>query len=228
MRMVKGLSQTAAERISAARQQQPFRDIADLARRAQLNAGDIKALAASDACATLTGNRRQAQWQALGIEEPLPLFPDPQTNEATPLLIPPREGEEIIADYSRVGLSLRRHPLALLRPRLRDLHCLSSEDLRRQSNGQRIITGGIVTSRQRPGTASGVVFLTLEDEFGQINVIVWRRLVERYRRAVVGAYLLVVEGEIQCKDEVLHIVAHRLHDQSALIGALPLHSRDFH
>jgi error-prone DNA polymerase len=162
------------------------------------------------------------------VETPLPLLAETSLTEATPLLRPPSEGEDIAADYGSIGLTLRRHPLALLRPRLKRMQCVNSEELKHLPHGARIVTGGIVTTRQRPGTATGVVFLTLEDEAGQINVIVWSRLVTRYRRAVVGARLLLVEGELQSESGVQHVIAQRLRDGSTLLGELIVRARDFH
>ncbi|MCC6714922.1 MAG: error-prone DNA polymerase, partial [Gammaproteobacteria bacterium] len=228
LRMVKGLAQEAAARLAAARARSPFADLTDLARRAELSRRDVNALAAADALATLAGNRRQTRWQALAAERPLPLLAETRIAEATPLLRPPDEGENIVADYGSTGLSLRRHPLALLRPRLRQLRCLSGEELRALPHGTPVITAGMVITRQRPGTATGVVFLTLEDETGQINVIVWSSLVTRHRRAVTGAHLMLVEGEIQREGEVLHVIARRLRDYSPLLGELTVSSRDFH
>jgi error-prone DNA polymerase len=228
LRMVKGLSQDAAVRLVEARARSPFADLTDLARRTGLSRRDINALAAADALAALAGNRRQTRWQALGMERPLPLLAETRIAEATPLLRPPGEGENIVADYGSTGLSLRRHPLALLRPHLSRLRCLSGKELRALPHGTPVITAGMVITRQRPGTATGVVFLTLEDETGQINVIVWSSLVTRHRRVVTGAHLMRVEGEIQRDGEVLHVIARRLRDYSPLLGELIVNSRDFH
>jgi error-prone DNA polymerase len=228
LRMVKGMSQDAAVRLAEARARAPFADLTDLVRRAELTRRDINALAAADALAALAGNRRQTRWQALAMERPLPLLAETRIAEATPLLRPPEEGENIVADYGSTGLSLRRHPLALLRPHLSRLRCLTGEELRALPHGTPVITAGMVTTRQRPGTATGVVFLTLEDETGQINVIVWSSLVTRHRRVVTGAHLMLVEGEIQREGEVLHVIARRLQDRSPLLGALTVNSRDFH
>ncbi|MGQ0657179.1 MAG: error-prone DNA polymerase [Chromatiales bacterium] len=228
LRMVKGLAREAAQGIIDARAVAPFREVTDLSRRAELARRDIDALAAADALASLAGNRHQARWRASGVEPPLPLLSDARIGEATPLLRPPSEGENIVADYASVGLTLRRHPLALLRPRLRRMQLLTGEELKRLPHGTPVVTSGIVTTRQRPGTATGVVFLTLEDETGQFNVVVWSSLAERYRRAVVGARLLIVQGEVQREGEVLHVIARLLRDGSALLGELTARSRDFH
>ncbi len=228
LRMVRGLAHESAQRLLDARAEAPLRDVPDLIRRAALDRNDMNALAAADALRTLAGNRHQARWQALGSEPPLPLRADTRIAEATPLLRPPAEGEAIIADYASTGLTLRRHPLALLRSKLRRMRLLTGAELKGLPHGTPVAVCGIVTTRQRPGTATGVVFITLEDETGQFNVVVWSVLVEKYRRAVVGARLLIVEGELQRQDEVLHVIARRLRDGSAMLGELTLRCRDFH
>jgi len=148
--------------------------------------------------------------------------------ESTPVLAPPSEGADIVADYASLGLTLGRHPLALLRERLRRLGLLDAEKMRQLPHGSAARVAGLVTCRQRPDTASGVVFVTLEDETGNINVVVWNRLVERQRRELLGARLLGVHGTIERDGEVVHLVARRLVDHSALLGPLETASRDFH
>lgn len=144
------------------------------------------------------------------------------------MLRPPTEGQDIVADYQSVGLTLRRHPLALLRPRLAALRIRSSAELRQLAHGERVHTAGLVVGRQRPGTASGVIFVTLEDEFGNTNVIVWNSIAERQRRGLLQAQLLGVIGEVQREGEVLHVVATQLEDRTPLLGGLAIRSRDFH
>jgi error-prone DNA polymerase len=225
--MVKNLSRVGADRITAARGAAPFRHLDDLQRRAALNRRDMEALAAADALAGLAGNRHQSRWQALGVEPTLPLFDDLHFEEAQPMLRPPSEGENIVGDYASVGLSLRRHPLALLRTRLEHLHLQPASALRDLSHGATVRTGGLVINRQRPGTATGVVFMTLEDETGYINVVIWSTLFNRQRRIAVSARLLALSGEVQREGEVIHVIAKRLYDHTDLLGALPTHSRDF-
>jgi error-prone DNA polymerase len=140
----------------------------------------------------------------------------------------PGEGEDIVADYASLGLTLGRHPVALLRSRLQDLKLISAQTLCARPHGSRVRAAGLVTCRQRPDTASGVVFVTLEDETGSVNVVVWRDLVERQRRELLGARLLGVEGVIERDGDVVHLVARRLSDHSQLLGQLLTHSRDFH
>jgi error-prone DNA polymerase len=144
-----------------------------------------------------------------------------------PFLRAPTEGEDTVADYNSVGLTLGRHPLALLRTRLQQMRPATAEDLKAMPNGKRARTAGIVTCRQRPATAQGVVFVTLEDETGYTNVVVWSSLVEKQRRELLGARLLGVEGVMQNAEGVIHLVAHRLVDHSALLGQLQVESRGF-
>jgi error-prone DNA polymerase len=219
LRMVGGLSEAAGRRIAAGR---PFATAYELG----LNRKDLRALAAAGALASITGHRRNAHWVAAGAARRPAL--DVPSAENLPALQAPREGEDIVADYASLGLTLGRHPLALLRKRLRKLGLAGSQEVQRLRDGTRTRAAGIVTCRQRPDTASGVVFVTLEDEAGTINVVVWSRLVERQRRELLGARLLGVEGAIERDGEVVHLVARRLVDYSALLGALETASRDFH
>ncbi len=228
LRMVKGLSRAGGDRIVAARARAPIISIDDLANRARLSRHDLEALAGSSALASLAGNRHQAGWQVLGVEPPSPILQNALTPEGLPLLRQPTEGEDIVADYKHVGLTLRRHPLALLRKRLERLHMLPATELWHLPHGEHVRTAGLVITRQRPGTASGILFLTLEDETGHFNVVVWGNLAEKYRRVVLGARLLGVVGEIQREGEVLHVIARHLRDHSFLLGRLLARSRDFH
>ncbi|MGH8703878.1 MAG: OB-fold nucleic acid binding domain-containing protein, partial [Burkholderiales bacterium] len=138
------------------------------------------------------------------------------------------EGEEIVADYAGLGLTLGRHPLALLRRQLARRKLATAAELRALPHGRRARAAGLVTCRQRPDTASGVVFVTLEDETGCVNVVVWADLGERQRKELLGARLMGVEGVIERDGEVAHLVARRLEDHSRLLGRLAARSRDFH
>jgi error-prone DNA polymerase len=232
LRLVKSLSHAGADRLIAARSAQPFTSVADLAARSRLDRGDLEALAAAGAFASLSGNRHLAFWEVAGTERPLPLAPAPRqgaaSTEGRPLLSAPSEGEEICADYASLGLTLGRHPLALLRPRLAAASLAPASELGRAGHGAAVRTAGIVLMRQRPAAASGVTFLTLEDESGQVNVIVWERIGERDRRALIESRLLEVHGELQCQDGVTHLIARRLIDRTPLLGELLTRSRDFH
>lgn len=232
LRLVRSLSEQGAQRLTAARSQQPFSGVADLAQRAALTRRDLEALAAAGALAPLSGNRHLAFWEVAGFEPALPLgAADPaalQVSEARPLLRMPSETQSIVADLAAVGLTLGRHPVALLRERLQGegLQCMA--DLAQMAHGQWARTAGLVLVRQRPGSASGVTFVTLEDETGQVNLVVWKNIAERFRRALVESALLEVQGTLQREGEVLHLVARRLIDRTALTGRLSVTSRDFH
>jgi error-prone DNA polymerase len=232
LRLVKSLSQAGAARLVAARAAQPFASVPDLATRAALDRGDLEALAAAAALASLSGNRHLAFWEVAARERPLPLGFAParraDLEEGRPLLTAPTEGEGIATDYASLGLTLGRHPLALLRERLAAAALLPASELLRAANGTAVGTAGIVLMRQRPATASGVTFLTLEDESGQVNVIVWERVGRAQRRALLESRLLEVHGELQQQDGVTHLIARRLIDRSPLLGELLTRSRDFH
>ncbi len=226
--MVQGLFEAAAKRIVEARGLRAYASVDDLAHRAALNRRDLKCLAAAGALEPLAGHRHRAHWSAAGVETIGHILRGAPVAEAPPLLAPPTEGENLVADYASLGLTLGRHPLALLRKRLARMRFSTAAELRSMPGGRLARAAGIVTGRQRPETASGVVFVTLEDETGFVNVIVWRDLTERQRRELLGAKLLGVEGQLERKDEVVHLVARRLTDHSALLGQLDVSSRDFH
>jgi error-prone DNA polymerase len=225
--LIKGLKVSSAERIVTARKDRIFSSTEDLARRAVLDRGDLAALAAADALASLAGHRRAALWNTLGVDAPTRLDM-PAREGGLPRLVAPTEGDEIVGDYASLGLTLRRHPLALLRERLEKRGIRNSRDVAGSRNGQFIRTAGLVTCRQRPATASGVIFVTLEDEEGHVNLIVWNDLAERQRRELLAARLLAVHGEVQKEGRVVHVLARRLEDLSPLLGRLATTSHDFH
>ncbi|HEX9184343.1 MAG TPA: error-prone DNA polymerase [Burkholderiales bacterium] len=228
LRMVGGLREAAAARIVAARAAGPFASAEDLARRAALDRRDLRCLAQGGALAALAGHRRQAHWAVAGLRPAAGILRDAPLGEPLLELPAPGEGEDIVADYASLGLTLGRHPLALLRGRLQGLKLISAQALAARVHGSRVRAAGLVTCRQRPDTASGVVFVTLEDETGTVNVVVWRDLVERQRRELLGARLLAVDGVIERDGDVVHLVARRLADHSRLLGELLARSRDFH
>jgi error-prone DNA polymerase len=232
MRMVKSLSEAAGMRVEAARIEQRFESAQDLARRAALDRGDLEALAAAGALAALSGNRHLAYWEVAGTERSLPLAPQGERagslEEGRPLLEAPTEGQRIVADYASVGLTLGRHPMALLRDKLVRNRLLTAADLNCVAHGKRVRTAGIVLMRQRPQSANGVTFLTLEDESGQVNVIVWESVGREQRRAMIESRLLEVQGELQRQEGIMHVIAKRLIDRSSLLGELLTRSRDFH
>ena len=227
-RMIAGLSEAGAQRIVEARRARPFADVADLAHRAALDRRDLARLADADALAALAGHRHDAVWDVSGVERLPPLLAGSTFAETDPDLPAPTEGQDIVADYRTLSLTLRRHPLALLRGRLRQRRLLTSAEITAAPHGRLVRTAGIVIGRQRPDTASGVVFVTIEDETGATNVIVWRDLGDRQRRELLGSRLMAVYGKVEREGAVVHVVAGRLVDLSPLLGALSTKSRDFH
>jgi error-prone DNA polymerase len=227
LRMIKGLSVNGAHALVDNRGDKPYDSIQELSLRAQMCRADLQSLADADAFKSICKDRHRSHWQVLGTEPPLPLFPEPINEETELMLRKPEEGEDILSDYASIGLSLRRHPLALLRRRFDALGVISSEALWLLGDRNKAKTAGIVTSRQRPGTASGVMFFTLEDECGFINVVIWSSLIEKYRHFISSVKLLEVHGVIQQQDGVLHLVAKQLIDRSPWLGNMSLHSRDF-
>jgi error-prone DNA polymerase len=227
LRLVKGLSQAGAKRVVTARSRSPFESVQDLARRAELDKRDLHALADAGACARLTGNRHRAAWEVLGVEAPLPVFPQIEVVEGIPLLPAPTEGQNVAADYRSLSLTLGRHPLALLRERLRERDLLTARELKALPHGTPVRTAGLVITRQRPSSASGVIFVTIEDETGHSNLIVWPAVAEAQRRHFLDARLLEVHGELQRQGEVMHVIAAQLGDLSRWLGTLTTRSRDF-
>ncbi|MFT3815434.1 MAG: error-prone DNA polymerase [Acidovorax sp.] len=233
--LVGGLGAAAARRLEAARALAAFASTQDLALRAGLDRSDLHALAAADALRSLSGHRRQQMWDAAAQLRAPALLATAPVHEA-PLALPAApEGEEILFDYAATGLTLRRHPLALLRPRLQRWRLQTAVQLLAAPHGQRVRACGIVTARQRPGTAKGTMFITLEDETGPVNVIVWPALIERWCDALLRARLLAVEGLWQSVAEpgqgaVRHLVLQRCKDLTPLLGRLSAAlegSRDF-
>ena len=226
--MVKGLSEAGAARMVQARAQGGFTSVEELMRRAQLDRHELKCLAAANALERIAGHRRLAYWQVAGVETARHLLYEAPVHETDPQLPAPSEGDGLVADYRSLGLTLGRHPLALLRSRLARMRLATAEDVRRLPHGSSVRAAGIVIGRQRPDTSSGVVFVTLEDETGCVNVIVWRDLGERQRRELLGARLMAVYGSVEREGEVVHVIARRLADYSELLGRLTTSSRDFH
>ena len=229
LRMVGGFGEAAGKRVVASR---PHASVAELARRAGLNRKDLKCLAAAGALQSLAGHRRSAHWAASGVEKETAFLPSAMEAKGEVEFEPPAEGEEILADYASLGLTLGRHPLALLRNDLENLGVTKAENFLLKRHGSIARAAGLVTCRQRPDTRSGVVFVTLEDESGCVNVVVWSDLFERQRKELLGARLLGVEGVVQREGLVVHLLARRFMDHSRLLGRLlgPLEvrSHDFH
>jgi len=234
LRRVSSLSEAGAKRIVEARAQSPFTSTEDMALRAELDAKDMAALAAADALLALSGHRRQQVWDATAQRRaPALLKGVPIHERALQLPVAP-EGEEIVGDYASLGFTLRRHPLALLRPRLARMKLSSAEQLRDVPSGQTVRACGMVMGRQRPQTAKDTIFVTLEDETGNVNVIVWSHVVDAWREPLLKSHLLAVQGtwqrDVDSGGEVRHLVATGFKDLTPLLGRLAQSnkSRDFH
>ncbi len=233
LRLVKGLSREGAQRIVEARQQGPFRQVSNLRQRTRLDKRDMEALADADALASLSGHRHQSQWQIMALEQARPLLQDEQREPASYFddgvqLPAPGVAEEVLADYRATGLTLRAHPMSLLRDRPPFNRCKRHTDLPTLGNNRFVRIAGLVTCRQRPGSASGVLFLTLEDETGSSNIVVWQRTQQQFRRPLMTAQLLLVNGTLETRDNVIHIIAGALYDYTHELQALQVASRDFH
>jgi len=225
--MVKGLSEGAGQRIVTERGSGEYTQVQALLERAGLDRRELGVLASSGALQSLSGDRHRARWAVAGTEKPMPLFPNMARYEATPLLQKPTEGQNIVADYRSTGLTLERHPMCLLRRHLDRYRYIQAEQLPVLGDGHKVNVAGLVITKQRPGTASGVIFVTLEDETGQINLVLWKQVAEQYRAALLNARLLGVAGELQIEGQVIHVIARQLFDHSDLLGDLSVHSRDF-
>ena len=225
LRQVDGMAQSAADRLCAARDA-PYGDLEDLKTRARLDAGSMRRLAAADAMRSMGRDRRAALWDAAALKDApdLPLFTAAETRDEGPDRPVDLPGmpvcEHVVADYQTLRLSLKAHPMSFLRKSLRRQGYISTETLLRTRNGERVSLAGLVLVRQRPGTAKGVCFITLEDEGGVANLVVWPKVMEAYRRVIMGARLLAVDGRVQRDGEVIHIVAHRLEDRTDALSRL--------
>lgn len=232
LHLVSGLAAEAARRIVAARAEAPFADAQDLALRARLEQREMQQLAAADALQSLAGHRRQQVWQATAWQRLPPLLREAGAHEvegeAQLALEAAPEGEEVRWDYAATGLSLRRHPLALLRSQLAERGLKSSAELADWRSGRSARSCGIVTVRQRPQTAKGTLFISLEDEHGSVQVIVWADVYAKYRSTIISARLLAVQGRWQKQNGVAHLLAQHFEDLSPLLGAIFTPSRDFH
>jgi len=228
LRYVKGVGKGDWGRIEAARQASPFASLANFVRSARLDAGALTALAEAGAFESFGLDRRGALWEAMGRvrAQGLPLGLD--ANGATPAFDPLSDFEEIAWDYCRTSHSPRGHPLEPLREELKARKLPDARAVARMPHGQRVSYAGLVICRQRPGTAGGVVFMTLEDETGFVNVVLWNRVFERYALLAKTATFLGVTGTLQVQQGVVHIVAERLWDPRLRLKPVSAASRDFH
>ena len=227
--MVRGLANADAARILAARSDGAFRSVDDLWRRAGAQVSSLVRLAEADAFRpALSLDRRDALWAIKALRDaPLPLFaaadardPQPEILEPDADLKPMTPGREVVEDYSHIGLTLRDHPLSFLRDELQTRHVMTCADARGMRDGRLTRVAGLVLVRQKPGSAKGVMFITIEDETGVANLVIWPSLYERQRRIVLSATLLAVDGKVQREGEVVHIVATKLHDASGLLASV--------
>ncbi len=228
LRMIQGLAEEQGGRIVVHRQQTAFADIGDFAHRTQLPRRVIALLARAGALASLTGHRHLAYWNAIGVEKLPGALAGSSAAEPAIELPHATEGAEILADYQSTGLTLGRHPLALLRSRLNRLRVARAQDLPGLASGSRVRVAGLITHRQRPETAAGVVFMSLEDETGSSNLIVWPGIQITQRQALFASRMIIVEGELQNEQGVIHVIARQVRDYTRWLGKLPTASRDFH
>ena len=229
LRMIRGFREEDAQRLVNAREQQRFTSVDELAQRTRLPRKALELLADASTLQGLAGHRHQARWAVAGVQEPLALFAETPTTEEHKVALPqPTTVENMHADYALTGTTMGPHPLRLLRTELSKRGCRSSRQLTQMTNDTRVSVAGLVTGRQRPGTASGVTFVTLEDEYGMVNVVVWRSLAERQRKELVHSQLLQVHGKLETREGVRHLIANRLVDLTHLLQGLDTRSRDFH
>jgi error-prone DNA polymerase len=226
-RLVKGFKAESAERIVKARATTHFDSAEDLARLAELEHQDMRQLAAADALRSLSGHRRQQVWDAAALRRPPELLRQAPVDEPVLDLQGAAEGEEVIWDYRTLGLTLRSHPLLLLRPKLDERRFATAEELMRTDDGEPVYYCGIVTLRQQPETAKGVVFVSLEDETGNVQVIVWPSVKEDQPRELLQSRLLGVRGRWQRQGDACSLIAKRLEDLTPLLGELETSSRNF-
>ena len=235
LRMVKGINERSVEAIVEARREKLFVDVQDLAVRAELSQQDLRVLARGGALASLSGDRHQAHWQVAGVRQPLPIETESIISDETQhvRMTTPSAEEDLLDDYRYTGLTLGPHPMCLLRQREDLANHRTAADLQTYRQGQMVRIAGLVTGRQRPGTATGVVFLTLEDETGNVNVVVWSSTMQRFRAALLQGQLLKIKGVVEREGAVIHVVAGHVEDATHLLStmaqeALPFKSRDFH
>lgn len=227
LHMIHGLKNASAQSIMGARLKEPFYSAEDVASRTGLEQHEMKLLAAAGALASLSGHRRQQVWEAAALHAPPELLQNAPVDEDVLELPPAPEGEEVVWDYASLGLTLRSHPMALLRKRLDKYKLKTSAELQHVPDGRIVRTAGIVTLRQKPSTANGTIFVSLEDEYGATQVICWKRIKERQRDVLLSSRLLAVKGRWQKEGDVCNLIAERLADLSPMLGRLAIESRDF-
>ena len=229
LRMIDGFSETMALALMQARARGAFDSVADLSQRAQLDRRHQGLLADAGALKGLSGHRHRARWDVSGVEKPLPLFDNVRATDDAEVALPaPSAFEDMQADYNSTGTTLGRHMVSFIRPLLEQRRCQRSDQLAQLPHGRSVRFAGLVRMRQRPQTASGVTFLTLEDECGMVNAVVWRRTADRQHRVLVEAQLMQIDGRLERVDGVQHLIVQRMHNIDELIAGVRTSSRDFH
>jgi len=226
--MVKGLNQTVAEKLVLLRSHAKFKSLQDVSQRSGLDQKSLGALAAANAFSSISGHRHQAYWEVAGVEMPTEVFGVAEFKEGTPMLPIPSQWDNTLADYASTSLTLGDHPLLQLREILNQQGVLTADQLTDIRTHRRVSVAGLVTNRQKPGTASGVMFMTLEDETGYANIVVWPKIIEKQRKVLLSARLMIVHGKVQNESNVIHVIANRLQDGTGLVEGLKTKSRDFH
>ena len=228
LRMIKGLGQQAAINICQARDSKAFSGVQDLCTRASLNRRELAALAEAAALKGIAGHRHRARWEVAAVEkQPADLLQGIARQDDATVIRPASEPDDLRADYAATGLTLGRHPVALIRGLLRQRKVRTARQLLTLKHGSYARACGLITMRQRPMTANGTIFLTLEDETGYVNVVVWQRLWERQRSIILNASLIAVDGVMESDGEVYHLIARQVHDFGELAKGLKTRSRDF-
>ena len=227
---IKGLRKATALRVMAARETHTIKVLSDMATKADLDQAEMGRLIEAGAFKSLSGNRYQSHWQATGIIPHPPLLEVASVREQDHVTLDaPAEADDLRADYESLGLSLGRHPMSILREQENSLkYCKKASELTLIKHGRFVQVAGLVTGRQRPSTATGVIFLTLEDETNNINVVIWSNLLERFRAAILRGRLLKIKGIIERQASIIHVVAGSIQDYSGLLESFSLKSRDFH
>ena len=240
LRLIKGLNKDSGLRIEKALRSKVFQGIDDLALRARINDQNMRFLARSGALASLSGNRHQAHWDVAGINRPLPLekkshkIPQASQRVKDKTILPePTPEKNLVSDYRYTGMTLGPHPLSLIKARGNWSKYTTANNLIGARPGQFIQIAGMVTGRQRPSTANGIIFMTIEDETGNINVVIWTSILKKFRSAVLQGQLLLIKGIVEREGHVIHVVAGQIEDASQLFNemaksSLELESRDFY
>ena len=229
LRLIKGFRSDVADHLVTARSRHIFTDVADLSQRAQLDRRHQGLLADAGALKGLAGHRHKARWAVSGVEASLPLFETSRATPEMPITIPmPSVGEDMVADYGSTGMTLGQHPISLIRGQLNARRCIRSSQLAKLPHGRRIRFAGLVRLRQRPESAGGVTFLTLEDEDGMVNAVVWQHTAERQRQVLLGTQLMGIEARLERVEGVQHLIVQRMEDYGVLLKGVRAPSRDFH